>query len=180
MTRWFESNAKRIADTITATRAVIGIILPWLGWAYGIEGLPAAVWLMLADWTGDVMDGAIAHRSRPIYHTWLGDHDLEVDMLVAFGLLGYLVFVGSVTPVLAGLYVLSWILILWVWHMPRSLGLLCQAPIYGWFILMAVYTAPSVAGWLLVWIIAAIIVTWPRFPQEVVPNFLQGMRNLLK
>lgn len=177
---WFQLNAKRIADTITAGRAIIGIILPWLGWVYGVTGLPTAVWLMLVDWTGDVIDGAIARHNRPIYHTWLGDHDLEIDILVASGLLVYLVFAGFVTPVLAGLYVFSWILILWLWRMPRALGMLCQAPIYGWFILMAVQTAPLAGRWLIIWIIAAIIVTWPRFPQEVVPNFLAGTRNLLK
>jgi hypothetical protein len=165
---------------ITAARAMIGLILPWLGWTHGVGGLPTAVWLMLFDWTGDAVDGAIARCNRPIYHTWLGDHDLEIDILVATGLLGYMVGAGFVTPGLAGLYVLVWVLILWRWKMPRSLGMLCQAPVYGWFILKAVHTMPAVGEWLLIWIIAAIIITWPRFPQEIVPNFLIGIRNLLK
>lgn len=178
--KWFESNAKRFADTTTAIRVVIALLLPWLGYVYGIKGLPAAVWLMLADWTGDAVDGAIARRNRPVCHTWLGDHDLQVDILVSAGLLGYLVGADFVSPHLAGLYVLVWALILWQWQTPRSLGMLGQAPIYGWFILTAVYTRPVVGGWLLLWVIGAMIITWPRFPQEVVPNFLQGMRNLLK
>lgn len=177
---WFQLNAKRIADVITAARAAIGIIFPWMGWAHGVASLPTAVWLMLVDWTGDAMDGTIARHSQPVYHTWLGDHDLEVDILVALGLLGYMVFAGFVTPALAGLYVIFWILVLWLWHVPRALGMLCQTPIYGWFILMAVQNAPQAGKWLLTWIIVAIIVTWPRFPQEVVPNFLAGMRRLLK
>jgi hypothetical protein len=27
------------------------------------------------------------------------------------------------------------------------------------------------------WVIAAVVVTWPRFPQEVIPGFLGGMRD---
>lgn len=180
MMRWFTSNAKRIADTITAVRAVIALTLLWLGWEYGAESLPVVVWLMLIDWTGDSLDGAVARCNRPLYHSWVGDHDLGVDILVAAGLLGYLVYAGFVMPLVAGLYVLTWFLILWHWQMPRTLGMLCQAPVYGWFVVVAVYHMPTVGVWLLVWIIVAMSVTWPRFPQEIVPNFLAGMRHLRK
>jgi hypothetical protein len=27
------------------------------------------------------------------------------------------------------------------------------------------------------WVVVAVIVTWPRFPQEVIPGFLHGMRD---
>lgn len=180
MSGWFTSHAKRMADTVTAVRAVIALILLWLGWAYGAKSLAVVVWLMLANWTGDSIDGAIARRNRPPYHNWLGDHDLEVDILVAFGLLGYLVNAGFVTPLLAGIYVIVWFLILWLGHMPRALGMLCQAPVYGWFVCVALFYEPTVGIWLLVWISVAMIVTWPRFPQEIVPNFVAGIRNLRK
>lgn len=180
MTGWFESNAKRIADLMTAARALLVVILPWLGLRFGVDSLPAVVWLMMADWTGDAVDGAVARRSRPFYHTWLGDHDLEVDMLVAAGLLGYLTAVHFVTPWLAGIYVLVCLLILGHWRWPRPLGMLAQAPIYGWFVLMVLLKAPEAGRWLLLWMLIAIIITWPRFPQEVVPNFLKGMNKLFR
>ena len=83
--------AKQVADFITTLRALLVVILPWLGLTQGKAGLPLAVWLMIADWTADSVDGSIARRSHPYHHTWIGDHDLEVDMLVSLGLLGYLV-----------------------------------------------------------------------------------------
>ena len=180
MTKWFQTHAKRMADMVTGIRVMIAFSLPWLGLVYGAASLPTAVWLMLTDWTGDSLDGAISRRNRPLYHTWLGDHDLEVDILVSIGLLAYLSSIGVVTLLWAGLYLAVWFLILWRWQMPRSLGMFGQAPIYGWFIFTALQTIPTVGGWLLGWIIVAMIVTWPRFPQEIVPNFLAGIRNLFK
>jgi hypothetical protein len=170
-------NAKRVADLITGFRAFLALFLAWLGWARGMAGLPLAIWIMLSDWTGDSLDGTLARHSRKHYHTWLGDHDLLVDMAVATGLLLYMAAAGFVDPLLAGAYILSWGLVFTYLGIPRSLGMLVQAPIYGWFIWIAVHQTP--VGWLLViWIIAAMIVTWPRFPQEVIPGFLTGLREL--
>src|SRR5574341_2291346 len=96
--------AKQFADLITLMRFAIALSLPWLGLAQGAAGLPVAVWLMVADWTSDFLDGAMARRSRVAYYTWVGYHDLEVDMAVAAGLLAYLVFAGLVDVRLAGIY----------------------------------------------------------------------------
>jgi len=86
--------AKQFADLITATRGLIAFFLIWLGSSHGAEGLSLAVWLMLADWIGDAIDGPISRRSSVKYHTWIGDHDLEVDMTVSIGLLIYLLQSG--------------------------------------------------------------------------------------
>jgi len=43
------------------------------------------------------MDGPISRRSRVIYHTWIGDHDLQVDMAVSVGLLLYMLAAGYVS-----------------------------------------------------------------------------------
>jgi hypothetical protein len=75
--------AKNFADLITLTRAVIGFCLAWLGISQGAAALPRAVSFLIAAWTSDVADGPVARRSRVQYSSWLGDHDLEVDMAVA-------------------------------------------------------------------------------------------------
>jgi len=59
------------------------------------------------------------------------------------------------------------------------MGMLFQAPIYGWFIYIALTYAPEAGWWLVAWILAAVVITWPRFPREVVPGFLKGMRDSL-
>jgi cardiolipin synthase (CMP-forming) len=56
---------------------------------------------LIAAWTSDVADGQVARRSRVQYASWIGDHDLEVNMLVACGLLVYLLAAGFVSPWLA-------------------------------------------------------------------------------
>jgi hypothetical protein len=169
--------AKNFADLITLTRAVIGFCLAWLGISQGAAALPRAVSFLIAAWTSDVADGPVARRSRVQYSSWLGDHDLEVDMAVACGLLVYLLAAGFVSPWLAAGYVIFWTLFFMRWGISRSPGMLCQAPVYGWFIWVSLQVMPEAGRWLLVWIAAAVILTWPRFPNQVVPGFLSGMRQ---
>lgn len=170
--------AKQVADIITLGRASMALILAYLGLVQGADVLPLAVWIMLADWMGDILDGSIARRSRVRYTTWIGDHDLYIDMLVAAGLLIYLIGAGYVDMRLALAYVLVWGLVFWRWGIPKSLGMLAQAPIYGWFLWVAIRDASNTGWWLVAWILAAVVVTWPRFPKEVVPGFLNGMREV--
>jgi hypothetical protein len=172
--------AKPLADLITFTRAALSGVLIWLGISRGAEALPLVCWLMIADWMGDALDGPIARRSRVLVHTWIGDHDLEVDITVSFALLIYLLAAGYVDLRIAAVYLLIWALVFWRWGVPRSLGMLIQAPIYGWFLWVAMRDAPQAGGWVIGWIIAVIVVTWPKFPREVVPGFLSGMRDVVE
>jgi len=32
---------------------------------------------------------------------------------------------------------------------------------------------------MITWIAAALLLTWPRFPREVIPGFLEGMNGVL-
>ncbi|MGB9521769.1 MAG: CDP-alcohol phosphatidyltransferase family protein, partial [Anaerolineales bacterium] len=96
--------AKQIADLITFTRLAIGIFMIWLGIAQGADALPLVIWLMLTDWVGDFLDGNLARRSSRKYHTWIGDHDLFVDMSVAAGLLIYLIAAHLINPWIGWVY----------------------------------------------------------------------------
>lgn len=169
--------AKQVADLITSARALVAFCLVWIGLVRGAGGLALAAWLMLLDWMGDMVDGRVARRSRVQYHTWIGDHDLEVDMTVSLGLLAYLLLAGFVNPWLAGAYILVWVVYFWQQRgIPHSLGMLFQAPIYGWFIWVALRKAPP-AGWsIVIFLASVIVVTWPYFPNVMVPGFLAGLR----
>jgi hypothetical protein len=57
--------------------------------------------------------------------------------------------------------------------------MLSQAPIYGYFIVVSLLVLPNVGIWILIWLAAVLIVTWPQFPKKVVPGFLNGMREFL-
>ena len=170
--------AKQVADLITSARVLIAVCLVGLGIVQRAAGLPLAAWMMIVDWTGDMVDGRIARRSRVQYRTWIGDHDLEVDMTVSVGLLTYMVKANLTNIWLAGVYILLWCLYFWrQGSIPHSPGMLFQAPIYGWFIWVALRDAPQ-AGWaILVFLASAIALTWPYFPKVMVPGFLNGLRK---
>ena len=170
--------AKQVADLITFARLLIGFLLVWIGMKWGAKGLVSAVWLIILNWTGDLFDGRIARRSRVFYHTWIGDRDLEVDMLVSAGLLFYMAASGYLNPWLALVYGLLWGLFFWYQGIIRSLGMLFQAPIYGWFIVVCMLQAPEYGRLLLMWIIIVVFGTWPLFPQTVIPGFLDGLREI--
>lgn len=170
--------AKQVADLITSTRVLIAFILVILGFIRGAAGLPLAAWLMILDWFGDMVDGRIARRSRVQYRTWIGDHDLEVDMTVSVGLLVYLLQADYVNIWIAAGYILLWSLFFWRYsEIMRSFGMLFQAPIYGWFIWITIRDAPG-AGWaIVVFLLAVLVVTWPYFPKVVVAGFFAGFRK---
>ncbi len=172
--------AKQVADLITFGRSLISVALVGLGFHQGEAGLPLAAMLMLLSWISDVIDGPLARRSRVQYRTWIGDHDLEVDMSVASGLLIYLVlahYVGLLTGIL---YAVLWIVILRYWRENRALKMLYQAPIYGWFLWVELSEAFVYGIWLVVWILTVIWLTWPRFPREVIPGFLGDIQKVNK
>jgi cardiolipin synthase len=168
---------KHVADLVTYGRGILAIGLVWLGISQGTDGLGMAVWLMLVDWIGDVMDGFLARRSHTYAPTWIGDHDLEVDITVSVGLSIYMLSAGYVDWQIGIGYLLLWILIFWKWGYDRSLGMLIQAPIYVWFIFLTLREPPRTGWWLIGWIVAIVIITWPRFPNEVVPAFLKNIRG---
>ncbi|MGD2162862.1 MAG: hypothetical protein PVG04_07190 [Anaerolineales bacterium] len=169
--------AKQLADFITFIRLSMALFVPWLAIVYGRESLPWIGALLALNWTGDILDGSLARRSRFENQTWIGGHDLEIDMLVSVGLIIYLVLNHYVQVSSVALYLGLWSIYFLFNGIPRSMGMLFQAPIYAWFIYMALLYAPKV-GWMLVgWVISAVVITWPRFPQEVIPGFLDGVRK---
>jgi len=170
--------AKQVADLITSARVLIAVCLVGVGIVQGAAGLSLAAWMMIVDWTGDMVDGRIARRSRVQYRTWIGDHDLEVDMAVSIGLLAYLVKAGFLSIWLAGAYLMLWCLYFWrQGSIPHSSGMLFQAPIYGWFICVALRDVPQ-AGWaIIIFLISAIAFTWPYFPKVMIPGFFAGFRK---
>lgn len=171
---------KYAADLVTFARGILALALIWLGWSQGADGLELAVYLMLIDWSGDILDGMLARHSSSHRQTWIGDHDLEVDITVSAGLLGFMLGAGFVSWQVGAGYLLIWILIFWRWGYIRSLAMLVQAPVYLVFIYIAIREPPQAGWWLVVWILSAVLITWPRFPREVIPGFLENLRNSTK
>jgi phosphatidylglycerophosphate synthase len=172
--------AKQVADLITLSRALLVFVFAWIGLTEGAEALPLVALLLVYSWTSDLLDGPIARRSRVSYHTWLGDHDLEVDMSVSVGVLVYLLAAGYVSLTIGLVYIAVWLLVFWYWGLQHSLGMLFQAPIYAGMIWISLRDAFYFGVIQVFLILTAVIVTWPRFPNEVVPGFLAGFKALKK
>ncbi len=170
--------AKQVADLLTFSRVIIAFGLGIVGILKGAAGLPEAICLLLLSWTTDSLDGPVSRRSRVKYHSWVGDHDLEADILASIGLLIYLLSSGYVNKWVGGGYFILMAGVYFLLGSPRSMGMLFQAPIYSWFMWVAVREIPPMGMLLLLWIILAVLITWPRFPTKVVPEFIGGIREL--
>lgn len=171
-------DAKVIADFITASRGLLGIVMIWLGLTQGVSALPTIILLMIVCWTGDFVDGGIAHLSRRPRHTLIGDSDIFIDLFVSLCLGTYLIAAGFVGPIFGCGYLIVWTLLLWRFGLDKNLLMLIQLPIYLDLILIALRIIPQSGTWLVVWVLIATIINWRRFTHQIVPQFIAGMRSI--
>jgi cardiolipin synthase len=171
--------AKTLADTLTAIRFLIAPWLVWLGVTGGQDTLPTATVALILAWATDMLDGPLARRDPSQRQTWIGNHDLQVDETVAFGVLIYLAATGFLSlPVSLGYLIVAGLL-LWLFRSAHlAWGL--QAPPYGKMLLVALQEAPAYGAMAVGWIALTVVATWPRFPRETVPQFIGGIRDLLR
>jgi cardiolipin synthase len=169
---------KTLADALTGLRFVLGLYLVWLGWQKGPKAIVPATLTLLVAWATDVLDGPLARRDPRGIQTWIGDHDLEADLVVALGVWAYLAMAGFVSPWLAAAYVLAAVAALWRFG-SAHLAWGVQALPYGAMIWTTWRTLPAYGFLLVAWIVLVVVITWPRFPHQTLPGFLDGMRDLL-
>lgn len=169
---------KTVADLLTALRFGLAWVILWLGISAGADALPAVIMVLILGWITDVLDGPLARRDPTGRQTWIGNRDLETDISVSVGVLAYLTLAHYVAPSAAISYGLICAALLSVFR-SRHLGMLVQAPVYAGIIYVALRDARSYGLAAVAYILLAVIATWPRFPQEVVPGFLAGMRDLI-
>lgn len=165
-------DAKLLADILTVSRVFLAAAIIGLGFLHAAEALHVVIWLTIAAWTSDVLDGALARHSRIPRRTWIGEQNLIFDMVVGAALLIYLAASGFMDIWLAAAYLGLSVLVFWRIGLSPALGKLFQAPAYAWFIIVALREAPFPGIWLAAWIVIAVIATWPRFPRETIPGFL--------
>lgn len=172
-------DTRTLADALTVSRAGTAVALAGLGLEGGPETLRAAAGLLLYSWTSDFFDGPLARASSRPHSTWIGRQDLAVDVAVSGGLLVWLCGSGPVPAWLGALYAASFLAYVLRRGMHRSVGMLVQGPVYATFLGVALVRDPAAGAVLVGWILGVLVATWPRFPREVVPEFLAGMRHAL-
>jgi len=171
-------NSKQVADIITWARSLLLVVYGWFALERGAKSLPIVVFLTIANWTLDSIDGPLARRSRVQYKTWIGDRDLEVDMAITVGLLIYLTASGFLAWQIAAAYVIAFMGILWITDFHSEMGKLFQGPIYLVFIIATLRELPQAVWWIFAWMVIAGIVTWPKLPRVIIPTFINGFREV--
>jgi hypothetical protein len=171
-------DAKWIADLITAVRATLGVVMIWLGITQGEQALPIVIPMMILCWSGDFFDGMIARRSRNPRNTYIGDHDVQIDMFVSICLALYMLFAELASATLVIWYFILWAVIFWRFGLDHNLLMLAQTPIYLYFVLIAIRDYPALGYLMVFFVLLVLVFHWRRFSQEVVPNFLKGMKSL--
>lgn len=165
---------KRVADLCTAMRGPLALGLVWLGISRGKDGIQLALILLLAAATLDTMDGYFARASNAPYQTWIGAHDLIVDMGFSLALLLYLTLAGYVSPILAVIYAGFWTIVFSNQQiLPNSLAVLSQAPVYGGTALAALFDSAQVIVWLAAWVSVMLFFAGNRFFSVRLPALLE-------
>ncbi|HEX6257411.1 MAG TPA: CDP-alcohol phosphatidyltransferase family protein [Euzebyales bacterium] len=162
----------RVADTLTATRAVIAIALVP---AIASGHIDVAAVMLAGAWCTDMLDGRIARRAGT--EGSLGAWDLHVDSAVGVAVLLGLAFAGhaptlaiAIAVVLGGALALSG-------NAAAGLGL--QTIAYAWFLVIAWQQGSTLARWLLPTVITALLVIdIDRFITVEVPRFISGIAAL--
>src|SRR5512141_2618204 len=90
-------DAKLVADLITVTRGLLGFVMIWLGLTQGERALPTVVPMMILCWSGDFVDGMIARHSRRARKSYIGDHDVQIDLFVSICLGLFMLLAGIVS-----------------------------------------------------------------------------------
>lgn len=151
----------RIPDTLTFLRVVFAVILISTG-LDGRANLSRDIWLLVASWTSDMVDGRLSRSLKIDHTTWLGKHDVYVDMFVSVAVLFYLTATRLLPLWLVLTYLLVWILIFVRFGIPPLAAQVFQNPIYAAFVFFTLQDAPHVLPWLLLWAAVSAAFFWRR------------------
>jgi phosphatidylglycerophosphate synthase len=170
---------KALPDALTLSRALLGGMLVWLGLVLGSEGLPLALCALVAAWTTDVLDGAVARRDRTLRWSWVGEHNIIFDVCVALGACAFLALADYVSPLLAGAYLICAGPVA-AYVRSKAFANAVQAVAYAGLVSVGLFDAPPFGALAVACMALAIAITWPRFPRKTVPEFVGGIRDLLR
>lgn len=156
---------KRIADLFTLLRLALGLGLISSGVVDGTANLAQDIWMLVMAWSTDMVDGRISRSMNTNGKTWLGKHDVYVDMFVSIAVLIYLAVTSLLPLWLMFAYLLVWGALILKWGLPPIFAQIFQNPIYAYFLVVTMLKAPWVLPWLLLWGLVALIFFWRRLAE---------------
>ena len=167
---------KMLADGLTAARLLISMVLVTWGLAVGPDGLAVAAMLVLLAWTTDALDGPLARMSGLVGTSWIGRHDLAIDVALAVALLFWMCCGDLIFPVVATIYLGLWAFVLSRYgRLTKPVGAAFQGPIYGWFVVCLLLRGLVLGRLMTLWVLANVGLTWRRLIGTELPQFLDGM-----
>jgi hypothetical protein len=155
------------------------VVLALLLVGASLDGRPALgrdIWLLVASWSSDMIDGRLSRSLNTDHTTWLGKNDVYIDMLVSVAVLFYLAVTGLLMLWLALLYLLIWGALFLRYGIPPLLAQLFQNPIYAYFVFLTVQAEPALLPWLLLWACVFLLLFWRR-ALELYYETVRSLRN---
>lgn len=174
------ADLKLVADIVTTLRGFMAFVLVWIGIVVGKDGLTTVVYIMIGCWMGDFIDGRLARVSGVNRQTWIGSHDLQIDLFVSLGLGAYLIWSGFISNLYSFIYIFIWGVLIWKKGPDRNLLMLFQCPIYLILIYLSLLYIPDDGKWILVLVGIILIINGKAFIKDIIPGFITGMLNLFK
>ncbi len=166
---WKESirfYGKVIADALTVTRFFISFLILICAHLGNKDLLGLVIFLVLAGWTTDVIDGNFARSDTSGRKSWIGDHEFLADLGIMYATLIYIISAGFLPTLPLFLYCLYVAMVALVW-MNKAYVMAVSAPVSAAPIIVAFVHKP-VWGWLfLAWIAVTLGLNWDRFKEEV-------------
>lgn len=157
-----QSLVNRIPDFFTSLRIILGFILIGSGIVNGAVAIAEDIWLLVASWSTDMVDGRLSRTLKTHGKTWLGRHDVYIDMFVSLAVLAYMTVTAVLPLWIVLVYLLVWGAIFARWGLKEMFAQIFQNPIYLAFVVFTVIAQPAVLPWLLLWAFAAFIFFYKR------------------
>ena len=167
---------KELADFLTGIRLVISVLIIIAAFAVGRKALPVFSSLVLFAWFTDAIDGTLARKSGSERHSWLGDNDIGIDVLLAFSVIIYATASGFLLWPLTLGYMMLLLFATLIFHsrtlIVTFIGLSYTVFLYITFrSLFPAFLAALVVG------LFAVAITWHRIQENLVP-FFKGFKEL--
>lgn len=157
-----------IPDVLTVSRLFFGLSIGLMGF-FGLKALPTVVFLLMAAWTTDILDGRLARWAKDKWNrpeSKIGKNEIRFDSFLIDGVLAYLGYVQLIPIWLAISY---GGLLFFLAIKPNSsykANFVFEAPAtIATFLFVVIAAGKPVMGYVSVWGVLLLLYDWKRAMQ---------------
>lgn len=167
---------KTIADILTFTRLVIGAMIIGVAFILGAEGLSLALLFLLLGWGTDTLDGQLARRAPDRRHSWIGDNDIVVDVLLSFSIMFFFTL-GGYIPILLAVFCLLYLFTVTFIFQGWTLYAIFIGISYGSVLIVSLLHSPRFFLVFMLYIAVMLITTWSHCWENIM-SFFTGFKSI--